>query len=304
MKLFDKTKPSKASLIRDSGEAILLEASYLIGRSVQCDLILTDSKISRTHISIIPDKLGNWWLMDLGSTNGTFINYKKISQPYILKNLDRIGIGDEQFSVLIEKDDTAEKIINPPILESEEKISSEPYYFLSIQVSGCYRIAKEYEEEEEITKIIKVWQKGLEKIINKSRGEIAMISRTGLMAVWEEKDIKAADLFEVIQEIQKDNVTAEFQYRISVHQGRMKIGENADNGYERLIGEDIQFCYQMSQSLLDFGNRVFYSSSVAKSLTGYHLKLFGELPLLGIQGSHQFFISTNEFNWDKENTAD
>ncbi len=58
-----------------------------IGRSPSCDLYSASPYISRPHASIFWDGK-DWRITDLGSTNGTFINGKKVVQPTM------VGIGD------------------------------------------------------------------------------------------------------------------------------------------------------------------------------------------------------------------
>ena len=50
-----------------------------IGRDLSCDITLQDQGISRRHLEIYPDANG-WSLKDLGSSNGTYLNGKRVQQ--------------------------------------------------------------------------------------------------------------------------------------------------------------------------------------------------------------------------------
>jgi hypothetical protein len=64
---------------------------FVIGRSRECDLTVTDGNASRRHAEIVQE--GETYLVvDLGSTNGTEVNGKRISREE-LNDGDRITVG-------------------------------------------------------------------------------------------------------------------------------------------------------------------------------------------------------------------
>ena len=89
------------------GEAILLvrggpnegssiplsEGMTMIGRAPLNDIVLEEPGVSRQHAGIRGDSEG-YWLADLGSRNGTFVNGKPVgADPIRLRNFDRIELG-------------------------------------------------------------------------------------------------------------------------------------------------------------------------------------------------------------------
>jgi predicted component of type VI protein secretion system len=63
-----------------------------LGRSRQCDIVLDDQNVSRQHAEIRP-RGGSWVLNDLGSTNGSCVNGRRIDGPEVLKPGDEIELG-------------------------------------------------------------------------------------------------------------------------------------------------------------------------------------------------------------------
>ena len=53
-----------------------------------------DPSVSRIHCEIFIDDEGNIFLTDKGSTNGTFVNGNKISQPQKLDDFDIVRVGN------------------------------------------------------------------------------------------------------------------------------------------------------------------------------------------------------------------
>jgi pSer/pThr/pTyr-binding forkhead associated (FHA) protein len=68
-------------------------ARWLVGRLRECDLALSDTAVSRLHCLLKIDP-PNIWVRDLESTNGTYINGKRIDKDNV-RDDDNIGIAVE-----------------------------------------------------------------------------------------------------------------------------------------------------------------------------------------------------------------
>ena len=64
----------------------------LIGRAQVCDIPLASLTVSRHHAMVVQTASGVG-LVDMGSTNGTFIDGKRIER-HMLRNGDEIRLGD------------------------------------------------------------------------------------------------------------------------------------------------------------------------------------------------------------------
>jgi pSer/pThr/pTyr-binding forkhead associated (FHA) protein len=71
---------------------IPLKDSITMGRAATCDLALADTYVSNVHARIFM-KDGAWWLEDLGSTNGTYVNRAKVAVPTPVGPGDQIRLG-------------------------------------------------------------------------------------------------------------------------------------------------------------------------------------------------------------------
>lgn len=63
-----------------------------VGRSNACDIVLDYSTVSRFHAVISKHKKG-WVVTDTNSSQGTFINRKKVDEPMVVNDGDYISFG-------------------------------------------------------------------------------------------------------------------------------------------------------------------------------------------------------------------
>ncbi len=76
----------------------LAEGETTIGRSPDCGIFLDDVTVSRRH-AVLAERDGRFWIDDLGSLNGTFLNRRRIeSAP--LDDGDELQIGKYRMTFL------------------------------------------------------------------------------------------------------------------------------------------------------------------------------------------------------------
>ncbi len=69
-----------------------LGTETIFGRDTGCQICLDDEFVSQLHARVVNSQ-GRYILEDLGSTNGTYVNGRKIKDPVDLRHGDRIKIG-------------------------------------------------------------------------------------------------------------------------------------------------------------------------------------------------------------------
>jgi len=93
---------NKKSLYFDVNPVYMLDKNIMvIGRGNQCDIGIDDLYMSTRHVQLWFED-DEWYIADLGSTNGTYINGKKMKdEPLILDSGDTIKVGQLEFLVVI-----------------------------------------------------------------------------------------------------------------------------------------------------------------------------------------------------------
>jgi adenylate cyclase len=80
------------------------EFALCIGRSGSVCVTLDDDSVSRRHALLQRTGADQYYVVDLGSRNGTYLNQKRVSAPSILKPDDRILIGKYTLTFHAEED--------------------------------------------------------------------------------------------------------------------------------------------------------------------------------------------------------
>jgi hypothetical protein len=73
--------------------SVRIDANVTIGRAPECELrIDDDTYVSQQHARVF-GKGGSWYVEDLGSTNGTYVNEQRLAAPAMVSGGDRIRVG-------------------------------------------------------------------------------------------------------------------------------------------------------------------------------------------------------------------
>jgi hypothetical protein len=75
------------------GIAYSLADEISVGRAPGCQVTIDDTFVSQVHARVF-SREGNYLVEDLGSTNGTYVNSKKVSGAMIMQRGDRLQVGN------------------------------------------------------------------------------------------------------------------------------------------------------------------------------------------------------------------
>ena len=81
-----------ALLLLDGRRFVVGPLGVTLGRSSRCDVVIDDPNVSRRHAELRP-RGGSWVLTDLGSTNGSSVNGRRIDAPTVVKPGDELELG-------------------------------------------------------------------------------------------------------------------------------------------------------------------------------------------------------------------
>ncbi|HEX2117886.1 MAG TPA: FHA domain-containing protein [Acidimicrobiales bacterium] len=74
------------------GQTYELADELTVGRAGGCQITLDDTYVSQLHARVFR-RDGQLYVEDLGSTNGTYLNRRKVTAPIAIRKGDRLQIG-------------------------------------------------------------------------------------------------------------------------------------------------------------------------------------------------------------------
>jgi len=78
----------------------------LIGRDPSCECSLLSEKVSAKHARLSFHN-NQWWVEDLNSTNGSFLNNERIDLPTVVVAGDNLRFGDVSVTISVAGSDSA-----------------------------------------------------------------------------------------------------------------------------------------------------------------------------------------------------
>jgi diguanylate cyclase (GGDEF)-like protein len=129
----------------DIGRRIpLVNPQYIVGRDSEAGFVVSRSSVSRQHARLWSDEMAEWWVEDLGSTNGTFVNEIRLTRPQELADGDQVRFGDAIYKFLSGSNIESayhEAIHNMAIQDGMTGIHNKRYFseFLEREIAVCQR---------------------------------------------------------------------------------------------------------------------------------------------------------------------
>ena len=139
---------SPAWLEKPDGTRADIEGNCSIGRAAGNQVILADDRVSRRHAVIHAQGEGEFWLVDLGTSNGSYVNGRRLSQPGRLNHGDVIKIGSLQ--LVFREAGGRGRDISATTTASDQTIvavESSPCWLLLVDIEGSTHLSQKLEPE-------------------------------------------------------------------------------------------------------------------------------------------------------------
>ena len=288
---------SSTPVQRDSPQGAWLETGWnkfpihggcSIGRSPQNAVVLDSPKVSRRHAIINVQNVGEFWLIDLGSSNGTFLNKRRIHQPLRLSDYDQFVIGDSIFTFR-QAEQIADDIRTMFIERTIREIENVPCWLLVADIENFTLLSRSLTSDK-LAELIGGWVATCKEIIEEHSGMIDKYLGDGVFAYWREDENAVKNVTAALSQLKQAQERHAPRFRLALHFGLVAIGGVPLMGEESLMGRDVNFAFRMEKLAASLGIWLL-TSAAGKAKLGSLVKCepAGAHELKGFEGKHEFF---------------
>ncbi|NJM58291.1 MAG: adenylate/guanylate cyclase domain-containing protein [Synechococcales cyanobacterium RU_4_20] len=214
---------------------------WKIGRSDDNDLVLVDRWISRNHAML--QQMGNsepnadaYYLIDLGSRNGTFINTRRVSTPALLSHGDRLTFGqtEVEFHHPAHQQPGAARL-GDGLHEHTATATLHVRRLISVLVLDIrdFTVLTQKIDENVLSELVGSWFRQAGQIIQQHGSWVDKYIGDAVMAVWihGSQQIEPQEVMQILQALNDlYEMTEELQKRFSLP-FHLRVGAGINSGY-------------------------------------------------------------------------
>jgi len=270
------------------GRRYPIKGSCSLGRAGANTIVLESANVSRRHALIHLQNIGELWVIDFGSSNGTLLNNRRIHHPIRLSDGDQITIGDQVFK-LRQPITISEEYKTDVMQRTLREIETVPCWLLVADIRGFTPLTRQMQSQD-LDVLVGAWILSCKEIIESQHGIVNKYLGDGFFAYWREADTSPEEIVTVItalKELQRKEGPA---FRLVVHLGAVDIGGVASMGEESLMGGEVNLVFRLEKLAGSLGERCCVSEPAhAKLRELVAARSLGEFELKGFEQKCAFF---------------
>jgi adenylate cyclase len=278
----------KACLQTLRGETIPVGVTCSIGRSRDNHVALTSPLVSRHHALIHRQDRGEYWLVDLGSHNGSQLNDHRVQRPTLLKDGDRLEFGGSEFIFRPDFEPRETGSEETAKTQTAGELGTRRCWLLLADIKDSSKLAKEMPVSE-LAQVIGKWFLKCREVVESADGDINKYLGDGFLASWIGERPGSRQVRQVLKDL------TEFQalrpaFRVVIHFGDVAVQRVTPAGNNELLGPDVNFAFKIERLAAQLQVSHMLSKPAAEAWPETRsLKRAGCHRVGGFDGEHEFF---------------
>jgi len=240
-----------------------------------------DDAVSRNHALISRMDSGGYWLLDMGSSNGTLLNGALLVQPKRLGDGDAITIGRRTIVFRAEQASGSRVTMAGSTMVS---VRVAPQWLMVADIEGFTPMSRRMGTAE-LAHVVGQWFARTREIVQACGGTINKYLGDGWLGSWSEDPAASSQVCECLSRMSLLRNESHHKFRLIVHHGLATISSGRE-----LLGEDVNFAFRMEKLAGSLGEPFLLSQPANGRLNlDPPARSAGLHALKGFEGSHEFY---------------
>lgn len=275
------------------GAKIALETNCYFGRSHVNTVQLQSPGASRRHALIHSQQSESgteYWLADLGSTNGTLRNSRRVTLPAHLKDGDVISILGESFIFhrAVETAGSSTPFMTTEAVATVKVRARQPSWLLMLDIKRYTTLSCQLDADTLGPKIGQ-WLRQTRDVIEISGGVVDKFLGDAVFVYWKADADAAVRVVGAVLQLGVIQRLRDPDFRIVVHYGEATL-EGGAGGADNLSGPDVIKVFRMEKVCSKLGTDSILSEQAVSALAGaLACDSLGHHPLDGFSGTFELF---------------
>lgn len=285
--------PARAAWLEDDvGNRLELKRHFTIGRAPANSLTLKDAeqRVSSYHARIDCNSDGGYFLEDRHSTNGTFINERKITRQELCDG-DRLRFGSP--AVFVFRGPQHGQL--PAEVSARYETTMRHYeerdcWFLIGDIKDSSRLALSLDGIA-LARLFSDWAARCRDLAEQRGGVMTNRTGDGWLVLWSDGPAVAESVAATLRALRELQSAGAPAFRILIHRGRATIAGAVRAGEDNVLSAELHQAFRMEKIAAHLERDMLASEAAAERLQAVLAcrALPGVFELPGFAGGHRFF---------------
>jgi len=261
--------PFPPHLILPDGRIHELHGPCTFGRHAGNDLTLDNDHVSSQHALIQWQQnredlgVGGFLLVDLGSSNGSYVNGRRVTRPVKLKDGDLIDLAGSRIEFKSESETEYSTVgtIGSTVID----IKKRNIWLMVADIVGSTRMSQEISPEE-VPRINGNWFKSCREKVETHGGHMNQYLGDGFLCYWEDTLEAKSNLPDLLRVFSRLQLRKNPPFRVVLHYGQTVLGSVPTLSSLNLHGPNVNFVFRMEKLAGTLGEPILLSEDASKGL--------------------------------------
>lgn len=268
----------------------LIGKTLSLGRAKDNNVVFSSNKVSRRHAIVHAQGASEFSIVDLGSSNGTHLNGRRVIGPIALQHGDVIQIGEQNLTFRLETEQNGKEEIHATETQMTVRDVNElTCWFLLLDIQNFVRLSTELQTDE-LARMVGAWLAECRRVIEENGGTLSKFLGDGVLVYWDTRFCDITNVAKAVNLLHLMQARGQPAFRWALHFGTAVFGSAAAPGEVSALGHDLNFLFRIERVAASNGfQSVLTEAANARIGTLLGTEALGAFPIKGLEGEYPLF---------------